>query len=76
MRKTLSERGQVTIPKALRDRFGMRPGTELEFEAEGGRIIVSKADKPDSLASVYGVLSDGRRTDDLIKELRGEADGL
>ncbi len=74
MRKTLSDRGQVTIPKALRDRLGMRPGAELEFEAEDGRIIVTKAEDADSLTSVFGVLGDGRRTDDFIESIRGEAD--
>ena len=74
MRKTLSDRGQVTIPKALRDRLGIRPGAELEFEAEDGRIIVTKAEDADSLTSVFGILGGARRTDDLIESIRGESD--
>jgi len=74
MRNKLSDRGQLTIPKALRDRLGMKPGTELEFEADGGRIIISKATQKASLRSVVGVLSDGRRTDEVVRELRGDAD--
>ena len=74
MRNKLSDRGQLTIPKALRDRLGMKPGTELEFEADGGRIIISKVTQKASLRSVVGVLSDGRRTDEVVRELRGDAD--
>ena len=39
----VSEKGQVTIPKAIRERLGLRPGTLLEFCAEGGRLIGTKA---------------------------------
>ncbi len=28
---TVSDKGQVTLPKALRDRLGIQPGTRLEF---------------------------------------------
>ena len=42
MKALVSEKGQVTIPKLLRDRLGLRPGTALDFQAEGGRLIVTK----------------------------------
>lgn len=32
MSSTVTEKGQVTLPKAIRDRLGIRPGTRLEFE--------------------------------------------
>jgi antitoxin PrlF len=32
MKAVVAERGQVTIPKRLRDRLGIRPGTVLEFQ--------------------------------------------
>jgi AbrB family looped-hinge helix DNA binding protein len=34
MKATVAERGQVTIPKALRDRLGVKPGTILQFSEE------------------------------------------
>jgi AbrB family looped-hinge helix DNA binding protein len=43
MKTAVSEKGQVTIPKAIRERLGLRPGTLLEFRAEGGRLIGTKA---------------------------------
>jgi AbrB family looped-hinge helix DNA binding protein len=43
MKSAVSEKGQVTIPKAVRDRLGLRPGTLIEFRAEEGRLIGVKA---------------------------------
>jgi antitoxin PrlF len=42
MKSLVSEKGQVTIPKALRDRLGLRAGTSLDFQAEGGRLVATK----------------------------------
>jgi AbrB family looped-hinge helix DNA binding protein len=41
----VGERGQVTIPKALRDRFGLRAKTEVEFHLEGDAIVLKKTSK-------------------------------
>jgi AbrB family looped-hinge helix DNA binding protein len=38
---TVSEKGQVVIPAAMRRDLGIKPGTELEFELEGSSIRVS-----------------------------------
>lgn len=38
----VGERGQVTIPKEIRDRFGIGPDTEVEFEVEQGKILLRK----------------------------------
>src|SRR5207302_11460624 len=43
MKTTVSEKGQVTIPKAVRDKLGLLPGTEIDFEAIGGRLVGRKA---------------------------------
>jgi AbrB family looped-hinge helix DNA binding protein len=39
----IGERGQVTIPKAIRDRFGLHAKTEVEFSLEAGAIVLKKA---------------------------------
>jgi len=76
MHATVGERGQVTIPKALRDRMGIRPGQRLEFaEEEGGRIVMRKRAADDAVARVYGTLPvPGWDTDGIIDALRGPAD--
>ena len=45
MTAIVSEKGQVTIPKAVRDKLGLSPGTVLEFEAANGKIIGTKMTK-------------------------------
>ncbi|MDB6036763.1 MAG: transcriptional regulator, AbrB family [Verrucomicrobiales bacterium] len=42
MDSIVSEKGQVTIPKELRDQLGIRHGTVLEFSATGGKLIAAK----------------------------------
>jgi AbrB family looped-hinge helix DNA binding protein len=38
MKATIDKAGRVVIPKAIRDRAGLRPGMELEISFDGGRI--------------------------------------
>jgi AbrB family looped-hinge helix DNA binding protein len=38
----ITSKGQVTIPKEIRDEFGLLPGTEVEFVAEEGQVKVRK----------------------------------
>jgi len=47
MKAVVSEKGQVTIPKACRDRLGLRPGTVLDFEARDGKLIAAKQQAED-----------------------------
>jgi AbrB family looped-hinge helix DNA binding protein len=52
---TLTSKGQVTLPKEIRDRLGLRPGHQLSFElGEDGRIVVRAKTVP--LASLAGLL--------------------
>jgi AbrB family looped-hinge helix DNA binding protein len=50
----IGERGQVTIPKEIRDQFGLLPETEVEFRVTGGSIVLKKAAKPLNLAKWKG----------------------
>ena len=36
------EKGQVVIPKFIRDMFGFKPGTGVEFKVEGNRVYIEK----------------------------------
>lgn len=38
----VTSKGQVTIPKHLRDEYGLLPGTEVEFVADAGEVRVRK----------------------------------
>ena len=69
----VQDRGQVTIPKSLRDRLGIRPGTVLEFREEAGTLVVEKPESLDPVDQMYGIAGTGRRTDEIMKELRPES---
>jgi AbrB family looped-hinge helix DNA binding protein len=71
MKARVAERGQVTIPKLLRERLGVKPGTVLEFSEERGRLIAVKSGGADPVSEVYGCLGRGIDTDAVIAELRG-----
>ncbi len=73
MESVVSEKGQVTIPKPLRDRLGIRPGEVLIFEEEEGRLVARKAVAQDPVDAVYGIVQLDHPTDELIELLRGEA---
>jgi antitoxin PrlF len=71
MKARVAERGQVTIPKALRERLGVRPGTTLEFSEEGGRLVAVKSSAADPVAEVYGCLGRKFDTDAFMAKIRG-----
>lgn len=77
MEATVAERGQITLPKAVRDALGLTKGTKLKVELEGGRIVLRK-DVDDALSRLRGrfKLAEGfNSTDELMREIRGHAPG-
>jgi AbrB family looped-hinge helix DNA binding protein len=74
MSSTVSEKGQVTIPKVVRDRLGIRPGQVLEFEADEGRLVARKSIADDPVAAVSGILKTDRSTDEIMEEIRPRVD--
>jgi AbrB family looped-hinge helix DNA binding protein len=71
MKSVVSEKGQVTIPKRLRDRLGIRAGEVLDFEEEEGRLVARKASSTDPVDAVFGIVSLGQSTDEVVDALRG-----
>jgi antitoxin PrlF len=54
MNAVVSEKGQVTIPKELREQLGLSPGTILAFRTEGGKLIAQKSLQGDPLDKWWG----------------------
>lgn len=50
----VTEKGQVTIPKGVRLKLGIRPGTQLTFAAENGRLVGTKTEATDHFAKWRG----------------------
>jgi antitoxin PrlF len=76
MATTVTSKGQVTIPKPVRDYLGIEPGSEVNFRrAEDGSIIIERADgtRPESrFAKARGHAGPGMTTDELMALLRGD----
>lgn len=74
MTSTVSSKGQVTVPKAVRDRLGLRAGTVVAFEVTDAGVLLSKGHKGiRPVDRVRGILRRTRSTDALIDEMRGPA---
>jgi len=71
MKVRVAERGHVTIPKRLRERLGVKPGTVLEFSEEHGPLIAVKSGDADPVSELYGCLGKKIDTDATMARLRG-----
>ena len=60
----------MTIPKRLRERLGVKPGTVLEFSEEHGRLIAVKSGGGDPVTEVHGCLGRKINNDAVMAELR------
>jgi antitoxin PrlF len=69
----VTSKGQVTIPKKIRDKLGVRPGEGVGFEEKEGLMLIKKAVTKSPFDKWVGKLKHlkGRRSDDLVKEARG-----
>jgi AbrB family looped-hinge helix DNA binding protein len=74
MKAVVSDKGRLTIPRALRQRLGIRPGDVLDLHEQRGRLVARKAAAGDPVDELYGILKLGQPTDRLIRALRGTPD--
>jgi len=78
MATTLTSKGQVTIPKRIRDALHLQPGTAVEFSVNVGGEVVLQPQRParkdgprkDRFDAVRGRADVRWRTDELMKLLR------
>lgn len=67
----LTTKGQVTIPKPLRESLGLEPGHELEFEEREGALVVRRRTPVDALNQLVGLVSEQIDIDAYLDETRG-----
>ncbi len=72
-RTRVTSKGQVTIPKDVRDRLGLRAGDEIEFVDDRGSFRVQKRVVASPFRKYRGRLKRlaGRSPDDLVEGMRG-----
>jgi len=73
VRSKLTSKGQVTIPKEVRERMGLRAGDEIEWRTERSILQVRKVRRRSKLDKWVGYLKDleGQDPDELVREMRG-----
>ena len=71
MTHRMGAKGQVVIPKQLRERAGLRPGAEVEFALEGNRVVLAARRSERPLAGRFaGSGMASRLADDRRREPR------
>jgi len=70
-----SSQGQVTVPKAVRERLDLQPGDEIEFGTQDSQVVVRKAKSGIDWNRAYGIVDfDGRSTNEFMAEIRPKSD--
>ena len=72
MKAIVAERGQVTIPKSIRERLGIGPRTVLDIRAEKGRLVAVKHPADNPFESVRSCLKLDGDTDEWIAAMRDD----
>jgi AbrB family looped-hinge helix DNA binding protein len=75
----ITAKGQVTIPHDIRESAGLMPGTDVEFQVEGGGVRLVKAKRGTGrktrgqklVESLRGRGNFGMTTDEVIALMRG-----
>jgi AbrB family looped-hinge helix DNA binding protein len=78
MSSRVTSKGQVTIPKRVRDRLNIKPGSTVDFElTEDARVVLVKSgrghrDRTSAFAKVRGAAGAGMTTDEIMALTRGD----
>jgi AbrB family looped-hinge helix DNA binding protein len=68
-KRKVGERGQVTLPKQLRDEFGIHGGDEVTIREEGNKIVIESPISREDLAEGYRQRAEQHQ--DIADELAG-----
>jgi AbrB family looped-hinge helix DNA binding protein len=68
----VSQKGQTTIPKGLREKFGIEAPGEVFIYEEAGRIVVEPVPSPDELHGIHAEGHERGAATERLRELRDE----
>jgi len=77
MSTTVTSKGQVTIPKPVRDRLNIKPGNSVDFVlADDGSVVLVKAGKKPPVPKsrfdqIRGTMKSDMTTDEIMELMRG-----
>lgn len=72
----VTTKGQVTIPRNIREVLGITPETEIDFREENGRFYIVKTDKPNLIGKfrkLRGIASAKMSTNEILSLTRESA---
>jgi AbrB family looped-hinge helix DNA binding protein len=72
---TVTSKGQVTLPKRVRDALGIEPGSEVDFAVEEGVVVMRKRIPAEAFAEWEGRLRGklvGGSVEETMEMIRGE----
>ncbi len=78
MATNITSKGQVTIPKRVRDAMRVKPGTKVTVDYVDGAAVIrplrktAKSDIRKSFEAIRGTLDLGMTTDEFMKLMRGD----
>lgn len=70
----VSQKGQATIPKGLREKFGIETPGEVFVYEERGRIVIEPVPSPDELHGIHSGEREPGEVLERVREMRGEAE--
>lgn len=72
---TITTKGQITIPAALRKRLGLQQGDEVAFIIENGKVVLMPVEK--NIEAAFGLVKASRTVslEAMEKAIRKRADG-
>lgn len=76
MKSVVSEKGQITVPKPIRDRLGIATGTELDMEIVPGGFVARKRMRRSAWRDLVGILRHSDSSDRVVEQMRGRPDAL
>lgn len=69
MKVKTSSKGQVVIPKEIREKLGIKPGTILNIRAEDKRVILELAPEPPDV-----FVEAGKVSEEILREAKASSD--
>lgn len=73
----VTSKGQITLPKVVREGLGLRPGDEVDFVVDGGVYRLRKVVRTNPFSRYRAYLKAAARQDpdELVRRLRGDDNG-
>lgn len=70
IKRTLGEKGQVVVPKDIREHLGIKPGSEVIFEVRGNEAVIRPSKSPREIVEDFCSLRKKLRKRLTLKDLK------